>query len=201
MFDKIRLASERSSEVPTLFDRILEKTILRFLPESVTPNQITVFRYFSVPVVIYFLLTGQNILSVISFLISAFSDAADGALARTKNKITEWGKIHDSLADKLLIGSVGAIVISMYLSFYLIAIIILIEVLLVFGVIVKSKRGLRVFSSLWPGKTKMIFQCSGIAFILLYTIFPVNWFLPAAAFFIYLAILFGIISLAFYNSI
>lgn len=201
MFDKIRLYSDLSSETPTRIDRILEKTVLRLIPESITPNQITAFRYFSIPFVLYFLLTGQNILGLASFLISALSDAIDGALARTRNKVTEWGKIHDPLADKLLIGSVGGIVISIYLSFYLIAIIILIEILLIFGVIIKSRKGIRVFSSLWPGKTKMVFQCFGIVFIFLFTLFPIGWFLTIAAFFLYLAILFGVTSLVFYSSI
>ena len=76
------------SQVTTV-DLFLAATFLKFLPRRVTPNQITIFRFFTVPFVALLLYLDAYWYAVPLFIISAFTDALDGALARTKNKITE----------------------------------------------------------------------------------------------------------------
>ena len=188
-------------ETPNFFDKILERSLLKLIPQKVVPNHITLFRYVSIPFILYFLTTGYSNWGVTLFFISAFSDAVDGALARTRNKITDWGKIHDPLADKLLISSVGAIVVTLYLSFYIIAAIIFIEILLILNALLKMKKGMKIISALWPGKVKMVLQSFGIAFALLFIIFPYGGFLTLAAYLLYLAIFFALLSLVVYGSI
>ena len=72
-------------------DRLLEKTILKIIPKKVTPNQVTIFRFITIPILIVLLFFENYRIGIVLFVISAFSDAVDGALARTRKKITTWG--------------------------------------------------------------------------------------------------------------
>ncbi|MEK7552564.1 MAG: CDP-alcohol phosphatidyltransferase family protein, partial [Patescibacteria group bacterium] len=97
-------------------DQLLAKTVIPLLPRRTTPNQITTFRFLTVPVVFFLLIFGSYFWAGIVFLVAAFSDALDGALARTTDRITDWGKLFDPLADKLLIGGTAAILVTRFLS-------------------------------------------------------------------------------------
>ncbi|MEK7552228.1 MAG: CDP-alcohol phosphatidyltransferase family protein [Patescibacteria group bacterium] len=186
---------------PNIIDRFLARTFLRLIPKKITPNQITTFRYISIPVILFLLVYKFNILGIILFVISAFSDAVDGALARTRDQITDWGKIHDPFADKLLIGSVGALIVSIYLNIYLISTIIGIEIILILNAFWHLKKGEKPIGALLPGKLKMILQCFGVGLILLYAVWPIAWFLLVAQIMLYAAIFFALISLIVYSSI
>lgn len=200
VFEQLRVYSTVSEE-PNISDRVLAKTFLKLIPQSVTPNQVTIFRYITIPIILYLLFFSNHLIGVILFLISAFSDAIDGALARTRNKITDWGKIHDPLADKLLIGTVGALVVSIYINFYLIATIILIEISIIIKAIFKIRRGDKTITALLPGKIKMILQSVGVSLVLIYIVLPWAWLLPVATVLLYLSIFFALISLIVYSSI
>jgi CDP-diacylglycerol--glycerol-3-phosphate 3-phosphatidyltransferase len=132
-------------------------------------------------------------------LFSAFSDALDGALARTKHKITSWGTFYDPVADKLLIGTVSVIIVSQYLSFYLALAIVLIELFLVSSAYFRY-RG-RVVPAKIMGKTKMVLQCFGVIFLLFYIVFGIGWFLVVAQYILYLAVVFALLSLFVFKSI
>src|SRR3989338_2865390 len=103
----------------TLTDKILKRTLLPFIPRYVTPNSVTWFRFVSIPFVGYLLVQEQYFPGLILFFISSFSDAVDGALARTRDQVTEWGKTYDPFADKLLIGTAVFILVSRFLNAYL----------------------------------------------------------------------------------
>src|SRR5438874_8696299 len=76
------------------------------------PNSLTVTRIFLVPLLVVVLLTkfeGRQILGIPNeivgaaiFGIAAFTDWADGYLARRRKQITPLGQMIDPLADKLL---------------------------------------------------------------------------------------------------
>jgi CDP-diacylglycerol--glycerol-3-phosphate 3-phosphatidyltransferase len=183
----------------TPIDRLLAKTFLPLLPRSMTPNQITKFRLLSIPVIAYLFVTESYLAGTILFLFSAFSDALDGALARTGHRITTWGTLYDPIADKLLIGMVATIVISKYISAYLALAIILIEIALVASAYFRYKG--RIVPAKTMGKTKMILQCSGIILLLFYILFAWNPLLFAATYVLYLAVVFGLLSLFVFRSI
>jgi phosphatidylglycerophosphate synthase len=86
-------------------DYFLAKTVLRFFPEWITPNRITVFRIIATPVVFFLALYNYHVWSIIAFILVASTDALDGSLARTEDKITRFGMLFDPLADKFLVGS------------------------------------------------------------------------------------------------
>lgn len=78
---------------------------------SSIPNQITVARLASVPIVMFLILwdsPASRIAGVVLFLLAALSDAVDGHVARMTQQTSLFGKFADPIADKLLV--IGALV-------------------------------------------------------------------------------------------
>ena len=70
------------------------------------PNAITALRIMLAPVATLLLLqsnTGSRLLAMAVFLLAALSDLADGAIARQRDEVTDFGKLVDPIADKLLL--------------------------------------------------------------------------------------------------
>lgn len=183
----------------TAIDRLLARTLLRLIPASVTPNQITKFRLMTIPFIALLLGLDLYVWGTVLFLCAALSDALDGALARTKRRISTWGTLYDPIADKLLIGVVSVIVISKYIGAYMALAIVVIEILLVSSAYFRYKG--RVVPAKTMGKTKMILQCLGIVVLLLYIVLGVPILLTIATYILYLAIIFGLLSLFVFRSI
>nr|WP_218643991.1 CDP-diacylglycerol--glycerol-3-phosphate 3-phosphatidyltransferase [Paenarthrobacter ureafaciens] len=75
------------------------------------PNILTMLRIVLVPFFVWFLLAddGRHGLwrwtAVVAFAVAIYTDKLDGDIARARGLITNFGKIADPIADKLLIGS------------------------------------------------------------------------------------------------
>lgn len=75
------------------------------------PNILTMLRIVLVPFFVWFLLedNSQHGLwrwaAVVAFAVAIYTDKLDGDIARSRNLVTNFGKIADPIADKLLIGS------------------------------------------------------------------------------------------------
>lgn len=75
------------------------------------PNILTMLRIALVPFFIWFLLADNGEYgawrwaAVVAFAAAIYTDKLDGDIARSRNLITNFGKIADPIADKLLIGS------------------------------------------------------------------------------------------------
>ncbi len=70
------------------------------------PNVLTVLRIMLVPVLVVALLGNTpagDVLAAVVFALASLTDFVDGYLARTRDSITNFGKLMDPLADKLLI--------------------------------------------------------------------------------------------------
>jgi len=70
------------------------------------PNAITTLRVLLAPVVTVLLFesgASARLVGFVVFLAAALSDLVDGALARRRGEITDFGKLVDPLADKLLL--------------------------------------------------------------------------------------------------
>ena len=180
------------------FDKVLAKTLIPFIPKSVKPNHITVLRFLTTPLVAYLLWKESYLIGLISFVLVAFTDALDGALARVRNQITDWGKVYDPLADKILIGLVVYIIVLRYIDIYAALIIIGLEMLITATAFIRKRRGEIVQANVW-GKIKMVLQVFGVVVLLLAIAFDVEGFLPFSAGVFYLAIAFGIVSLLSYG--
>jgi len=196
-----RFITREISPQITITDRLIAATVLKILPPIVSPNSITAFRFVTIPFVIYLLVTNQYFWGTVLFVISAFSDAVDGALARTKGLITDWGKVYDPFADKLLIGSVAVIVVSEFIGRKLALIIIVLELLIIVGAFWRKHfRGVQIQAG-WAGKVKMIFQSGGLGVLLLGVTFGAPFLVSVAAYILYASVAFAVLSLLVYKSI
>ena len=92
-------------------DKFFANTFLLLIPRIITPNQVTWARLLSSPVIFYLLWIESYAIGATLFFLSALTDAIDGAQARTRNQVTETGKILDPIADRALIGAVALFMI------------------------------------------------------------------------------------------
>ena len=70
------------------------------------PNQLTTLRVILIPVFMFFFTADMrygNIIACAVFIIASLTDFLDGHLARKWNLVTNFGKIMDPFADKLLV--------------------------------------------------------------------------------------------------
>mgnify|MGYP001606222149 CR=1 FL=1 len=183
----------------TIIDRVIDVLLLWAFPEKVRPNYITLFRFISIPFIVYLLLSGHYLAATISFGISAISDAVDGAIARTRNMITDWGIFFDPFADKLLVGIVGGTAIFKFLSPALALTLISIELALMASAYFRFKG--EVVPAKTVGKIKMNMECFGVGFIFLFLVSGFSPFLIVATCLLYLGVLFALLSLLIYRSI
>ena len=137
------------------------------------PNTITIVRIFFAPVFIWMLLTaGDDLTSPLRwwgaglFVVGMATDGIDGYLARKYNVVSDFGKLLDPIADKVLTG--GALItlsILGELPWWVTAVILLREVgITIFRFAVLSDR---VIPASRGGKLKTITQFVAITFALL----------------------------------
>ncbi|MFH1502938.1 MAG: CDP-diacylglycerol--glycerol-3-phosphate 3-phosphatidyltransferase [Candidatus Eisenbacteria bacterium] len=67
------------------------------------PNGLTVARLILGPIILACLIAGEVRLCLYLFLVAMFTDLYDGYLARISDSVTEFGKLMDPLADKVLV--------------------------------------------------------------------------------------------------
>ena len=136
------------------------------------PNALTIFRILALPFCAYALFKnggeddGWRIIAFTLFFIVGLSDILDGKIARSRNQITEFGKLLDPIADKAMLAtaSIGASLLGM-LSWWVTAIFLIREVavtILRFAVI---KNG--VIPASKGAKLKTFFQSFGVGFYIL----------------------------------
>ncbi|OHA79364.1 MAG: hypothetical protein A2747_02910 [Candidatus Yonathbacteria bacterium RIFCSPHIGHO2_01_FULL_44_41] len=185
----------------TITDKILAKTLLCIIPHWMTPNLVSWLRFWSVPFIGYFLWNESYAIALPIFFISAFSDAVDGSLARTRNLVSDFGKMFDPLADKLLVATAAIILIPRYLDWGIMLAIVSIELILITSAYVQQRFYGKTIQAENTGKLKMILQSLGIGAVLIYAIWNIALFLVFAQYFFYAAIFFALLSLVVYRAI
>ena len=107
--------------------------------------------------------------AAIIFIIAACTDKLDGWMARKYNQVTELGKLMDPIADKLM--TCGTLVVaSVFAEFpWWATILFLIREIgiTVMRFFVMERPGGKVIAAAWPGKLKTLFQCIGLAMLLI----------------------------------
>ena len=136
------------------------------------PNSLTILRVLLLPFCAYALFknggddTTWRIIAWTLFFIVGLSDILDGKLARSRNQITEFGKLLDPIADKAMLATaaIGSSLLGM-MSWWITAALLIREVavtVLRFAVI---KNG--VIPASKGAKRKTFFQSFGVGFYIL----------------------------------
>jgi len=152
-------------------DELLFLFIKPYWPRNFTPNKITWIRVaigLVLFVLLFFLGTEDKILILSLFTIGVITDMLDGSVARGLNKVTEFGAMLDSTADRILIIPI-AVYSLFYLHRWLLLILILVEVLNALVSIFYKSKEIYLESNIF-GKTKMVLQ--SIVFIVILIIWP-----------------------------
>ena len=76
------------------------------------PNKLTVARVIAVPFFVALYMLGYNVLAFVLFILASFTDMLDGKIARKYNLVTNFGKIMDPLADKILVYSAFCLMVA-----------------------------------------------------------------------------------------
>lgn len=134
-------------------------------------NIVTVARIFLAPIFIWLLLADDHEFGLLRylaaglFILAIVTDSVDGLLARRQNLVTDFGKLLDPIADKVLIG--GALVALSILGelWWWVTIVILVREfgITVFRFVVVRDR---VIPASRGGKLKTIIQAIAISFFL-----------------------------------
>lgn len=110
------------------------------------------------------------IVAGILFAIGSFTDFLDGFIARKYNLVTDFGKVMDAIADKVLVN--GVLIMLAYYSFIpvIIPVIIISRDIAVdsLKMVAGSKKG--AVAASWPGKIKTICMMIGVTLVFLYNI-------------------------------
>lgn len=120
---------------------------------STISNWISISRVFIAIPLGFYVWTGDKFLIIIFTVIGLFTDFLDGYLARKLGQESEWGKILDPLADKIIIGIPALVlIIRGDIPYWLGAMIISRDVLIFIGGIYARKKLGYVIASNWLGK-------------------------------------------------
>ena len=155
------------------------------------PNKITIARIFITALIVFILLfpfgmTKINIpklfidekiivdvrypIAGVLFIIASLSDFLDGYLARSRNLVTDFGKMLDAIADKVLVNAVLVILAAQGQISPIIAVVIIVRDIIVDSIkMVASSKG-RVVAAIKSGKFKTACMMVGLSLTLFYNL-------------------------------
>ena len=155
------------------------------------PNKITLARIFVTVLIVFILLfpfgmTGIDIprlfinekiivdvrylVAGVLFIIASVSDFLDGYLARSRNLVTDFGKMLDAIADKVLVNAVLVILAAQGQISPIIAVVIIVRDIIVDSIkMVASSKG-RVVAAIKSGKLKTACMMVGLSLTFFYNL-------------------------------
>lgn len=139
-------------------NRVLKKEAEKVFARVWTvPNVLTIFRLLLVPVFIIVFAAGHPKAALAVFVAASLTDLLDGFLARKLNQITDFGKLFDPLADKLMVLTALACQgFSGVLPWAAILIVAAKEIYMVIGGLIMLHHDIVVYSNLL-GKSAQVF--------------------------------------------
>jgi len=141
------------------------------------PNVLTLIRVGLIPVLAAVLLSAlknADLLAAIVFVIASATDALDGWLARRRSEVTQFGKLMDPLADKLLITAALVSLVALYRLDAWVAMVIISREFAVTGLrMLAVEKGHVVSASVW-GKLKTTTQVA-MVLALIWVDRPADW--------------------------
>lgn len=171
------------------------------------PNALTLLRLFLVPVYAILFVRGQKYPALIVFLVACFTDLLDGQIARRFHLITDFGKLMDPFADKVMVLTALLSMaignpphIAPVIPWAAVIIVLLKEAVMVIGGLLMLKHGIVVFSSLIGKVAHVVFVGGLVAAYFheaLLEALP-GWFLTPDLILIWLAVALTLCALVFY---
>lgn len=131
------------------------------------PNKLTIARMIAVPFFIAAYLLGYNIAALVIFIGASITDFFDGKIARSRNLITNFGKIMDPLADKILVYSALCLFIESDIIRAWMLILILAREFIVAGMRTVAASEGTVLAAGMSGKIKTVLQMVAVIVFLL----------------------------------
>lgn len=139
------------------------------------PNYLTLARIVLVPLLVVILLTpvAENWLGVsgyavaiVIFLVASFTDILDGHIARKRNQVSDFGKLIDPIADKLLVSAALVVLVEKHLAPAWAVVIIIAREFIVTGLRSAAASEGIIIQAERVGKIKMWAQCVAIVALL-----------------------------------
>lgn len=112
----------------------------------------------------------KYIIAGVLFVIAALTDFVDGHIARSRNLVTDFGKVMDAIADKVLVN--GLLIILAYDGFISVAIPVIIitrDIFVDSFKMASGKKG-KVVAASFMGKAKTMCMMIGMTFMMFYNL-------------------------------
>jgi CDP-diacylglycerol--glycerol-3-phosphate 3-phosphatidyltransferase len=136
------------------------------------PNTLTLVRILLVPVLIAALLASTakgDIAAAAVFVVASLTDALDGWIARRHQKESNFGKLMDPLADKLLICAALISLVSLHRVAAWVAMVIIAREFAVTGLRMVAVEQGHVIAASWLGKLKTACQVAMILVLIIWS--------------------------------
>lgn len=159
------------------------------------PNKLTIARVIAVPFFIACYMLDYSVMAFILFIVASLTDMLDGQIARKHNLVTNFGKIMDPLADKILVYSAFCMMVEDGTVPGWMLIVILAREFVVAGMrTVAASEGIVVAAGM-SGKIKTVLQMVAVPLLLLIDIFPSSNLVEYAAYgFLWASLIMTIVS-------
>ncbi len=135
------------------------------------PNKLTLARVIAVPFFIVAYSVSFYWLAFIIFIAASITDMLDGKIARKYNMITNFGKIMDPLADKILVYSAFCLMIPNYVPAWMLIVILAREFTVAGMRTVAAAEGIVIAAGM-SGKIKTVLQMIAVPLLLLVPAVP-----------------------------
>ena len=136
------------------------------------PNKLTILRIVMVPFFVFFLLADfvphRYLFALLLFCAASYTDHLDGKIARRDHLITNFGKLMDPLADKILVMSALICLVKLDLASTVCVILIMLREFSVTSIrLLAVEQGRVIAANNW-GKAKTVSQMVAIIAILFF---------------------------------
>ena len=135
------------------------------------PNKLTIARVIAVPFFIAAYLLNYYIVAFLIFIVASLTDMLDGKIARKYSLVTNFGKIMDPLADKILVYSAFCLMIPQQVPGWMLIIILAREFTVAGMRTVAASEGIVIAAGM-SGKIKTVLQMITVPLLLLVPAFP-----------------------------
>ena len=122
---------------------------------------------------------GAKFLALAVFLIACITDYYDGFIARKRNIITDFGKLMDPIADKILILGGFLAFVEMKIIPAWMVIVIIVRELVITGIMLLALSQKKVLSAETAGKHKTVSQIVAVLSILIFLIIRDSGFISS----------------------